>query len=135
MLMYKMGDVACSGRGLEALGSAVVWTLQHFLCCAQLQVADQRGADLLVLSADAVHDKSVDANLLAVSLTHCKVRLGRLRHKSVHAEALMKGGTIVVAAYSTGRDQLTCAYHAATRCTLRLCLLQEFVPCPMLVLP
>jgi glycerol-3-phosphate cytidylyltransferase-like family protein len=29
------------------------------------EVADQRGADLLVLSADAVHDKSVDANLLA----------------------------------------------------------------------
>jgi hypothetical protein len=62
------------------------------------QVADQRGADLLVLSADAVHDKSVDANLLAVSLTHCKVHFGRLRHKSVCAEALTKGATIVVAA-------------------------------------
>ncbi len=31
------------------------------------EVADARGADLLVLSADAVHAKAVDANLLAVS--------------------------------------------------------------------
>lgn len=33
-----------------------------------VQVADARGADLLVLAADAVHNKSVDANLLVVSI-------------------------------------------------------------------
>ena len=112
----------------------MVWTLQQSLCSAQMQVADQRGADLLVLSADAVHDKSVDANLLAVSLTHCKLHFGRLRHKSVRAEALMKGGPSwlqhIAQAETDSRARTT-----ATRCTLLLCSLQEFVPCPMLVLP
>ena len=126
-------DVVCSSRGHETSGIAVVWTLQQVLCCAQVQVADQRGADLLVLSADAVHDKSVDANLLAVSSTHCKVP-GPLDHNGVRVEALTKSGSIVVAAYHTRRAT---HYHKLCSNSLHAALfsLQEFVPCPMLVLP